>query len=42
MSFAFGVFDMAKHYGVLRDLDVRVVAGEPSRVTAGRKAWVTA
>ena len=25
MSFAFGVFDMAKYYGVLDDLDVRVV-----------------
>ena len=35
MSFAFGVFDMAKHYGVLRDLDVRVVAGEPSAVLTG-------
>ena len=34
-SFAFGVFDMAKHYGVLRDLDVRVVAGEPSAVLTG-------
>jgi len=29
MSFAFGVFDMAKHYGVLPDLELRVVAGEP-------------
>jgi transcriptional regulator GlxA family with amidase domain len=35
MSFAFGVFDMAKHYGVLRDLDVRVVAGEPSAALTG-------
>ena len=24
MSFAFGVFDMAKHYGVLPDLELRV------------------
>ena len=30
MSFAFGVFDMALHYGVLPDLDVRVVSGEPA------------
>jgi transcriptional regulator GlxA family with amidase domain len=35
MSFAFGVFDMAKHYGVLDDLDVRVVAGEPSAALTG-------
>lgn len=35
MSFAFGVFDMAKHYGVLADLDVRVVAGEPSTALRG-------
>src|ERR1700759_1473899 len=36
MSFAFGVFDMAKHYGVLPDLDLQVVAGEPATaVTAG-------
>jgi len=35
MSFAFGVFDMAKHYGVLPDLDVRVVAGEPAAVLSG-------
>jgi hypothetical protein len=27
MSFAFSVFDMALHYGVLPDLDVRVVSG---------------
>src|SRR6185312_12013202 len=26
MSFAFGVFDMAKHYGVLPDLDLQVAA----------------
>src|ERR1700760_1761179 len=35
MSFAFGVFDMAKHYGVLDDLDVYVVAGEPSAALCG-------
>jgi transcriptional regulator GlxA family with amidase domain len=35
MSFAFGVFDMAKHYGVLPDLDVRVVAGEPAAALNG-------
>jgi transcriptional regulator GlxA family with amidase domain len=35
MSFAFGVFDMAKHYGVLDDLDVHVVAGEPSAALSG-------
>jgi transcriptional regulator GlxA family with amidase domain len=35
MSFAFGVFDMAKSYGVLSDLDVRVVAGEPAAALNG-------
>ena len=35
MSFTFGVFDMAKHYGVLSDLDVRVVAGEPAAALSG-------
>jgi transcriptional regulator GlxA family with amidase domain len=35
MSFAFGVFDMAKYYGVLDDLDVRVIAGEPSAALRG-------
>src|SRR5215468_5570057 len=35
MSFAFGVFDMARHYGVLPDLDVRVVAGEPAAALIG-------
>ena len=35
MSFAFGVFDMAKHYGVLPDLEVRVVAGEPAAALSG-------
>ena len=40
MSFAFGVFDMAKHYGVLPDLDVRVVSGEPATaVTGGGLSW---
>jgi transcriptional regulator GlxA family with amidase domain len=35
MSFAFGVFDMAMHYGVLPDLDVRVVSGEPATALTG-------
>jgi transcriptional regulator GlxA family with amidase domain len=35
MSFTFGVFDMAKHDGVLPDLDVRVVAGEPAAALSG-------
>jgi len=35
MSFAFGVFDMALHYGVLPDLDVRVVSGEPATAITG-------
>jgi transcriptional regulator GlxA family with amidase domain len=35
MSFAFGVFDMALHYGVLPDLDVRVVSGEPAAAITG-------
>lgn len=35
VSFAFGVFDMAKHYGVLPDLDVRVVSGEPTAALSG-------
>jgi transcriptional regulator GlxA family with amidase domain len=35
MSFAFGVFEMAKHYGVLTDLDLRVVAGEPAAALSG-------
>ena len=40
MSFAFGVFDMAKHYGVLPELDVRVVSGEPATaVTGGGLSW---
>ena len=35
MSFAFGVFDMAKHHGVLPDLDIRVVSGEPGATIRG-------
>jgi transcriptional regulator GlxA family with amidase domain len=36
MSFAFGVFDLAVHYGAMPDLDVRVVSGEPAaRLTGG-------
>jgi transcriptional regulator GlxA family with amidase domain len=35
MSFAFGIFDMAKHYGVLPDVDVRVVSGEPAAALRG-------
>lgn len=35
MSFTIGVFDMAKHYGVLPDLDLKVVAGEPATALAG-------
>jgi transcriptional regulator GlxA family with amidase domain len=35
MSFAFGVFDLAVHYGAMPELDVRVVAGEPDATLAG-------
>ncbi len=35
MSFAFGVFDMAVHHGALPELDVRLVAGEPSGTICG-------
>jgi hypothetical protein len=35
ISFAFGVFDMAKHYDVLPDLDVRVVSREPTASLSG-------
>src|SRR5689334_24413406 len=35
MSFAFGVFDMAVHYGVLPDLELRVLAGEPATAVTG-------
>ena len=37
MSFTIGVFDMAKHDGVLPDLDLRVVAGEPAAATRRRQ-----
>jgi transcriptional regulator GlxA family with amidase domain len=35
MSFAFGVFDLARHYGALPGIDLRVVAGEPGAVLGG-------
>lgn len=35
ISFAFGVFDLAVHYGAMPELDVRVVAGERSAVLSG-------
>src|SRR5262249_42981114 len=35
MSFTFGVFDMAKHYDVLPDLDMRMVADEPAAMLSG-------
>jgi transcriptional regulator GlxA family with amidase domain len=35
MSFAFGVFDAADYYGVLPDLGVRVVSGEPDAAIRG-------
>jgi transcriptional regulator GlxA family with amidase domain len=35
MSFAFGVFDMAAHYGMLPDLDIRVVSGESQAALTG-------
>ena len=35
MSFAFGVFDLAKYYGAVPGLDVRVVAGEPAAALTG-------
>ncbi len=35
MSFAFGVFDLAVHYGAMPELDVRVVAGEPDAAMSG-------
>lgn len=40
MSFAFGVFDMAKHYGVLPDLELRVVAGEPATAVTGGGLYI--
>ncbi|MEU7002989.1 helix-turn-helix domain-containing protein [Nonomuraea sp. NPDC046570] len=40
MSFAFGVFDIAAHYGGLPDLDLRIVAGEPdAAITGGGLSW---
>jgi transcriptional regulator GlxA family with amidase domain len=35
MSFAFGVFDLAVSYGVLPDLDLKVVSGEASAALTG-------
>jgi transcriptional regulator GlxA family with amidase domain len=35
MSFAFGVFDLAVHYGGTPDLEIRLVAGEPETVICG-------
>ena len=35
MSFAFGVFDMAAYYGVLPDIDIKVVSGEESAALTG-------
>jgi hypothetical protein len=35
MSFAFGVFDLAKHYGALPGIGLRAVAGEPGAVLCG-------
>jgi transcriptional regulator GlxA family with amidase domain len=35
MSFAFGVFDLAAYYGVLPDIDVKVVSGEDSAALTG-------
>lgn len=35
MSFAFGVFDLAVHYGAMPELGVRVVAGEPDAAMGG-------
>ena len=35
MSFAFGVFDMAAYYGVLPDLDIKVVSGENNAALTG-------
>jgi transcriptional regulator GlxA family with amidase domain len=32
MSFAFGVFDLARHYGALPGISLRVVGGEPGAV----------
>lgn len=35
MSFAFGVFDLAIHYGAMPDLEVRLLAGEPGTALHG-------
>lgn len=35
MSFAFGVFDIATHYGGLPEVEVKVVAGEPGATIVG-------
>ena len=35
MSFAFGVFDLAAHYGALPDVDIRVVSGEDDAALTG-------
>jgi transcriptional regulator GlxA family with amidase domain len=35
MSFAFGVFDLARHYGALPDIDIKVVAGETQAALTG-------
>ncbi|WP_412515395.1 hypothetical protein K8Z49_25225 [Actinomadura madurae] len=35
MSFAFGVFEIAAHYGVLPGSDLRIVAGEPDAALVG-------
>jgi transcriptional regulator GlxA family with amidase domain len=35
MSFAFGVFDMAAFYGVLPDLDIKIVSGEAQAALTG-------
>ncbi|MEO3876777.1 helix-turn-helix domain-containing protein [Nonomuraea sp. B12E4] len=35
MSFAFGAFDIAAHYGLLPDLDLQIVGGEPGAAIVG-------
>ena len=35
MSFAFGVFDLAASYGMLPDIEIRVVAGEDRAALTG-------
>ena len=40
VSFSFGVFDLARHYGALPGVDVRVVAGEPGTALGdGYLSW---